>query len=240
MLNKLRGISFIFYIIMASAIVNGTELSFESKKRTLVTDPEAQIVTVEYPFENKSNESITIEDFDAPCTCMEARLRRADGSTSFTFKPGEKGVVIGKLDFENFSGSIDKNILIRTDKDPKDDPSIILTASVTIPSLIEPDKPAVEWAMGSQAKAEVITIKVNHTTPIHIINHSMGFGADDFFTYEIATITEGKEYKVTVMPKNTETPTLGVLRFYTDHELQRYKLVQVFLSVVKEENIKDR
>jgi len=209
------------------------EFTFEAKTKKVLTKPETKIIFVEYPFQNNTQETIEIIEYDAPCTCMGARLRRPDGKQSLIFKPGEKGVVIGKLDFGNFTGSIDKKIWIRTSKDPKGEPSIILTASVTIPTLIGPDKAGLNWVEGGELTPQVFNIKVNHTKPIKIIRHAMGFGADEFFAYKIETIKEGQEYKVTVTPKKTNAPSLGVLRFYTDHELQRYKMVQVFLTINK-------
>jgi len=164
---------------------------------------------------------------------MSARLRRADGSTNFAFKPGEKGVVIGKLDFENFTGSIDKKIWIRTSEDEKGSPSIVLTASVTIPTLISPDKSAIKWDLNGEKTAQTIMINVENDEPIHILNHSLGYGADEVFEYTLETVEKGKTYKVVVTPKSTETPTIGVLRFFTDHEQQRYKTVQIFLNVSK-------
>ncbi len=209
------------------------EFTFETKTRKIFTQPDTKIVFAEYPFVNNSKETIEIVEYDAPCTCMGARLRRADGTQSFVFKSGDKGVVIGKLDFANFTGTIDKKIWIRTSKDEKGKPSIVLTATVTIPTLIGPDKSALKWAIDSELTPQEFLIKVNHTKPIRIIKHTMGYGADEFFAYKMETIKDGVEYKVTVTPKKTETPALGVLRFYTDNELQRYKMVQIFLAVNK-------
>jgi len=209
------------------------ELTFETKLRKVVTKPETKVVLVEYPFVNNSNEAIEIVEYDAPCTCMGARLRREDGSTSFVFKPGEKGVVIGKLDFENFSGTIEKKIWIRTSQDKKGEPSIVLSTLVTIPTLIGPDKPALNWEIGSEHTPQVLRIKVDSPELIKVIRHDTGFGTDEYFNYSIETITDGKEYQVTVTPKRTDEAKLGVLRFFTDHKLDRYKMVQVFLTISK-------
>lgn len=207
--------------------------TFDTTLRKVTTKPETKVVFVEYPFVNNTDETIEIVEYDAPCTCMGARLRRPDGLRSFVFKPGDKGVVIGKLDFENFSGTIDKKIWIRTSKDKKGKPSIVLTARVTIPTLIGPDKPALNWVIGSKLSPQVVFIKVDHDEPINIVKHGLGFGADQSFSYEIETVTAGKLYKVTVTPKSTAKPILGVLRFHTDNKLARYKLVQIFLSTSK-------
>lgn len=211
--------------------------TFETKTRKVLTKPETKVVLVEYPFVNSSDETIEIVEYDAPCTCMGARLRRADGTTSFVFKPGDKGVVIGKLDFENFSGTIEKKIWIRTSKDKKGEPSIVLSAIVTIPTLIGPDKPALNWQIGSELTPQELRIKVDSPDPIRVISHKTGFGTDEVFSYKLETITDGKEYKVTVTPKTTTAATLGVLRFQTDHKLDRYKMVQVFLTVSKKKSV---
>lgn len=220
------------------AAAEGQGLTFETKLREVTTKPETKVVKVEYAFTNNTANDITIVEYDAPCTCFSARLRRPDGKQEFTFKPGEKGVLIGALEFENFKGTIDKKIWVRTSDDAKDKPSIILTARVTIPTLISPDKAALEWDVGGALEAQVFHIKVDHTEPIKIVKHSMGFGAEEHFDFKMETILEGADYKVTVIPKKTDTPMLGALRFYTDSPMQRYKMVQVFLNVSKKKEKK--
>ena len=207
------------------------ELTFEKKLKAVTTKPDTKVIFIEFPFENKSKETVTIVEYDAPCTCMGARIRRPDGVESLVFKPGDKGIIIGKLEFENFKGTIDKMIIIRTDKDKTADPSIQLTCRVTIPIVISADVETLEWTLGDALEPKVFHIKVDHTKPVNITKHKIGYGGNEAFDYKLEVVEAGKEYKITVTPKKTNQAFIAPLKFYTDCEIERFKLVQIFVSI---------
>lgn len=225
------GILMIYSCCYSSALA--AEFAFDKIIKEVTTRPDVEVVKVEFEFENKSDETITIVNYDAPCSCMEARLRRPDNKNSLVFEPGEKGTVIGMLEFGTFKGTIDKVIKILTDKDTGGEPSIILTCRVTIPVLIGADKETLTWEVGDKLEAKEFSIKVANEsqTPIRIVRDSPGFGVSDTFDYKLEVISEGREYKVTVTPLSTKVPTIGVVKFYTDSKIPRYKLVQIFLMI---------
>jgi len=211
----------------------GAEFTFKEKLKAVTTKPDVDVVNLEFEFENKTDEEITIVNYDAPCSCLEARLVRDDKRSSLVFAPGAKGKVIGVLEFGTFKGTIDKVIKIRTDKDKGDEPSIILTCRVTIPVLIGADKETLKWEVGDKLESKEFKIKVADESkePIKIVDHKHGFGVSEVFDYKMETIKEGKEYKVTVTPLKTDKPSMGVVKFYTDSKIPRYRLVQMFLLV---------
>jgi hypothetical protein len=231
MFSKLLEILMIYSL--CSSLATSAEFTFEKKLKAVTTRPDVEVVHVEFDFQNNTDEAITIVNFDAPCSCMEARLKREDKKNSFVFAPGVKGTVIGVLEFGTFKGTIDKVIKIRTDKDKGAEPSIILTCRVTIPVLIATDTEQLNWKVGAKLEPKEFRIKVadESETPIRIVKHKHGFGVSEIFDYKIETIKEGREYKVTVTPLKTTEPSIGVVKFYTDSKISRYKLVQIFLLV---------
>lgn len=225
----LRSLIVLFSSLM---VIHGAEFTFESKLKAVTTAPDVKLVRVKFPFENKTDKDITIKSFDAPCTCMNALLLREDKKEELTFKPGDKAVLTGVLDLENFKGTIDKQIVVNTDQEGEH-AKIALTARVTIPIIIGFDKENVSWVLNDEKKAIVAHIKVNNEEPIHIVRHTAGFGADEDFSYKFETIKAGREYKVTVTPKSTKKVALGMLKFYTDSKIERYKRLQLFMTVKK-------
>ena len=213
-------------------MTHAAEFTFESKLKAVTTTPDATIVRVQFPFENKSDKNITIKSFDAPCTCMGALLSREDKKEELTFKPGDKAILTGVLELEKFKGTIDKDIVVNTDQEGEH-AKFVLTARVTIPIIIGLDKENMNWELNGEKKTHVAHIKVNHDEPINIIRHNAGFGADKDFDFKFETIEAGKEYKVTVTPKTTAKITMGMLRFYTDSEIGRFKKLQLFMTVKK-------
>ncbi|MGJ8656306.1 MAG: hypothetical protein ACSHX6_07640 [Akkermansiaceae bacterium] len=231
MFRKLLEILMIYSL--CSVLGMSAELTFEKKLKEVTTKPDVEVVNIEFDFVNNTDEVIKIVNYDAPCSCMEARLNRADKKNSLVFAPGDKGTLIGMLEFGTFSGTIDKVIKVRTDKDVGDEPSIILTSRVTIPKLIATDKETLVWQVGDKLEAKEFSIKVDaeSATPIKVVEHKYGFGTDEMFDYKMETMKEGREYKVTVTPLKTDAPTMGVVKFYTDSTIARYKMVQIFLLV---------
>jgi len=231
MLGNLLGYLMIYSMIISC--LTAADLTFAKTLKEVTTLPNVEVVKVSFDFENTSDSAITIMEFDAPCACMEARILREDKTDSLVFKPGEKGSVIGELDFGTFSGTIDKVIRIRTSNDPVKKPSIVLTSRVTIPKLIAADKETLEWQVGEAKEKKTFMIKISKDSdaPINIISQKHGFGTDEVFDCQLETVKAGLEYKVTVVPKRTDKPAMGVVKFYTDSKIARYKLVQVFLLV---------
>ncbi len=216
-----------------TVVVFGAELTFEKTLKEVTTRPDVTVLRVSFHFQNKSDEAIKIVEYDAPCICMDAKLMRADEKKSFVFQPGEKGTVIGVLDFGRLKGTIDKVIKIRTDKDKGKEPSIVLTSRVTIPELIYSDTRSVKWEVGEKLDPKVFMIKVtdDRETPISIARHSNVFGISKVFKYEVESVNDGRGYKVTVTPLSTATPRMEALRFYTDSKIPRYHSFSVGLIV---------
>jgi len=220
------------YCLMISGVIAG-ELTFIKTLKEVTTEPDVDSVNIAFEFENRTDETITIVDFDAPCACLEARILRAGNSKNVVFKPGEKGAVIGVLDFGSFSGTIDKIIKVRTSNGAVKETSTELTCRVTIPKLIKTSEENLEWQVGEKLNKRKFHIVVSEESdvPIKIVRHSLGFSSKSAFDYELKTLEDGKVYEVTVVPKNTDKPSMGVVKFYTDSKLDRYKMVQVFLLV---------
>lgn len=218
---------------LCSSLAVSAEFTFKDKISAVTAKPDAEVVYVEFDFQNNSDKVITIVNFNAPCTCLNVRLRREDNKESLVFEPGVKGTFIGVLEFGNFKGTIDKVIEIRTDQDEGKKPSIVLTCRVTIPVLIAPDKQQLNWVVGAELEPKEFMIKVadESETGIKIVDQKPGYGVSENFDFKLETITEGREYKVTVTPLNTKEPSIGVIKFYTDSKIQRYKVVQIYLLV---------
>jgi len=200
MLGNLLGYLMIYSMIISC--LTAADLTFAKTLKEVTTLPNVEVVKVSFDFENTSDSAITIMEFDAPCACMEARILREDKTDSLVFKPGEKGSVIGELDFGT-------------------------------PKLIAADKETLEWQVGEAKEKKTFMIKISKDSdaPINIISQKHGFGTDEVFDCQLETVKAGLEYKVTVVPKKTDKPAMGVVKFYTDSKIARYKLVQVFLLV---------
>lgn len=200
------------------------ELTFKSKIQEITASPGKKKITVSFPFENRSDETIEISRHDAPCTCLNAKF---EGDKK-TYAPGEKGTVTAVFSLDKFYGSKEKHIVIWTKADPKDKPSIKLTTRVTIPEVVQISPKSLTWELDGEATTKTHIITINHGTPIHILEATC---TNSNFKTEVVTINKGQSYEIKVTPANTSSPNFGILKIETDSKIPRFKHSQSFVSV---------
>jgi hypothetical protein len=208
-------------------------LQFTSDFEKIDAAADAKEVFVEFPFENKGDEAVVVQKFDAPCSCMFANLEggKKQKNGSIVIAPGDKGVFKGRFELGNFKGAVEKKIVIWLDGDPKDNPSVALTTQVNIPYLIAAFPQSLSWNIGEEVSEKVIEIKVDNPEPINILKHTV---SRPTFTYDFVTKEEGKLYELRVKPVSTDKFVLAAIRLTTDSKIPRYNTIQTFMSVKPE------
>lgn len=201
-----------------------TGLSFVKNRVEMTVAADAKVVTVPYYFENKTDRTITIARYDSACSCLSAKVKGG----KLVYQPGEKGEM--KIDFElgNFSGLVEKTVLLWTTDDAAEAPSSTLTVALNIPVLFEVNPKTVFWDRNGEKTSKVIKLVVNHAEPIRILSHA---GTNPNFDYELKTIRDGREYELLVTPKDLSQPAFGMIKLGTDSTIPRYKRQMAFVCV---------
>jgi len=199
-------------------------LSFEETTKVVHAGTDAKTVTVDFVFQNKSGETVTIERYDAACTCINAGIQGG----RLVYPPGEGGVIRANFDMSHFSGTTDKSLAVWLKGDPEDKPSISLVARVSIPVLVEVEPKTLFWEVGGKPEPKVVTLRMKHTEPIHVTAVS---GADTRFSQELRTIEKGKLYEIVVTPGSTGEVGMGVIHVDTDCSSARFRSQRVFTVV---------
>jgi hypothetical protein len=200
-------------------------LEFDSLQKEAHLAADADSVTMDFHFENKSDKVVSIKRYDAGCTCMSVAIQ--DGKLNY--KPGEKGTIRASYDMKAFSGVVDKSVMLFVDDDPQDAPSVVLTTRIHIPILVVAEPKTVKLLLGEKPAEQVITITMNHTEPIRVLRV---VGATDGIRHELRTVEEGKIYQLALTPKDTAQPALGIFRIETDCAIEKHRVQQVF-SVIR-------
>jgi hypothetical protein len=209
--------------ILCLPLVAGT-LTFEEPTQEITTGVDAAVVTADFKFKNESDEDVVIEKYDAACTCINAQIK----DSKLAYKPGESGVIRAAFDMGQFSGTNDKSIALWLKGDPAAKPSIVLTARITIPVLVEVEPKSLIWEIGTKAEARTVDITMKHDEPIRVTSVS---GADARFKYELKTVEEGKKYQVVVTPASTQQVGMGVIHIETDCKIQRHRSHRIFTVI---------
>ena len=217
-------LTFVLILLSMSAVVAGDGLTFTKNRIATTVAPDAKKVKVSYTFENKSQRTITIARYDSACSCLSAQVKGG----KLVYKPGEKGEMKVEIELKNFSGLVEKTVLLWTADDPENTPSSVLTVAITIPKLFEVSPLTIFWDQNGTKEAKVFKLKVNHDKPIHILNN---VSTNNNFVYQIKTIRDGWEYELVVTPKNVTTPAFGMIKLTTDSPIPRYQRQMAFVCV---------
>lgn len=223
----LRNLSLL--IALTASLVAG-ELQFDSQLKAVTLKPDQTRTEILFPFKNASDKDITIMRYDAPCSCMSAKLKGGQRQSNGTilFKPGESGVVKGIFVLENMKGTVDKQIVLWLNDDKEDEPSVVLTAKVTIPELIKADPISLQWDLNAPANTQEIIITVSDASPINLVKDEC---SSPLIDYQIVTKRPGFEYVLKVTPKKTDQIVFGAIRFKTDSKNPRFQSLQTFVTI---------
>ncbi len=202
-------------------------LTFEQELVEVRAPADAMSVVAEFKFENKTDKPVAIAKFDKVCSCLAVQV----SGGKLNYAPGETGVIRATFEMGNFSGVVDKTVVLWFDKDPEDKPSQVLSVRVNIPVLVVMKEKTLKWALGGKPETRKIDITMEHAKPIKIVSTSC---TSDNFKVEVITLEEGKHYELLVTPVETKDPGLAIIRVETDCDIARHKLLQAFAVIRKD------
>lgn len=214
----------LFLFLWSCLPVWAASLEFDSLMKEAHLSADADSVTMDFNFENKTDKEVSIKRYDAGCSCTQVSIQGG----KLKYQPGEKGTVRASYDMKLFMGVVSKSVMLYVDQDPEDKPSIVLTSEIHIPVLVGIEPKTVKWQLGEKPEEKIVTITMNHTDPIHILRV---VGAVDGIRHELRTVEKGKKYEIALTPKNTAQPALGIFRVETDSAIERHRVQQVFAVI---------
>ena len=214
-----------FIMLTAKSSLSAAEgLSFQQSRIETKVAADAKTVTVPYLFKNDTARTITIKRYVSACSCLSAKVKGG----KLSYKPGEQGEIKVVFDLGNFSGLVEKTVMIWTTEDDDNKPSSILSVVIDIPVLFELSPKTTFWNQSGESGSKTIRLVVNNAEPIRILEHSV---TNKNFSYELKTIKDGFEYALVVEPRDLSTPAFGMIKLTTDSENPRYRRQMAFVCV---------
>lgn len=217
---------FILNFLIFTSILHA-QLAFENNDATVKPPPDVTLLPYDFHFENKGTKTMKISKCEPSCSCISVQIGN-DGKMEYA--PGEKGTIRATFDMNNFSGKVDKVILLWLEGDEASKPSHRLTLHVEIPVIVSMEPKTLEWKAGEKLDPKTIKIKMDHTEPIHILSAN---SSNKLYTTELKTITDGKEYDLIVSPvADTKVPhSVAVIHIDTDCKIEKQKKQMAFAVV---------
>lgn len=221
---RLLGLITVYFLIGTLAQATEGSLTFENKTLETTATLGAKEIQINFLFENKTNKAIEIERIEAPCSCLNTRLREEKK----IYKAGEKGELSATLTIANLSGIVEKEVRVWQKGDPLDKPSHLLTIKMTIPELITIEPKSLIWKIGEDATAKSCKIIIHQEEPIKITEVT---ASNPAFQVELVALKEGQEYQLIVTPKETSVHTLGILNIKTDSKIMNYQSISAYATI---------
>ncbi len=210
--------------LAVSGWIQAAALDFPLVFKEVHAPAEAQSITVDFEFANRSAKPVTVTKYDAGCSCVAVEIQEG----KLRYEPGEAGLIRTKFDMGNFVGIVDKVVAVWLDDDPADKPSLALTVRVHIPVLVSLEPKTLKWDLQGQPTPQVVHIQMNYEQPIRVISVT---ASSEAFKYEVKPLEEGKSYDLIVTPLDLQTPGLAIFRIETDCSLPKHRVQQAFATV---------
>ncbi|MDB6137601.1 MAG: papd-like [Verrucomicrobiaceae bacterium] len=185
--------------------------------------PEDEVAEVTFSFKNDGDKPVRILNLESACSCLSATLDRA------VYEPGTSGT--GKAEFKvsTFVGKQEKAITVTTD-DPKQ-PEWIVTFIMDVPAVVDIEPKMVQWWIGEKAEPKDVTVKMTGPDPMKIKNIT---STRENVEYSFKEVKPGREFVITVKPKNTTDIMIGALKLETDSKIPKYQRQLTFFGVVRQ------
>jgi Protein of unknown function (DUF1573) len=184
--------------------------------------PEDESITTDFVFRNQGTKPVKVLSLDSACSCLSATLDKA------VYQPGEKGTGKAEFKISSFIGRHEKTIHVQTD-DPAQ-PEWVITFVIEVPEVIKIEPKTLQWWVGDPVEPKVTRVTMMGAEPMKITQITSTREQVEFSWKEIVP---GKEYEVTVKPKNTTDIMLGALKIETDSKIPKYQRQLSFFSVYR-------
>ncbi|WP_166647077.1 DUF1573 domain-containing protein [Prosthecobacter fusiformis] len=203
-------------------LASQAELALEVPLIELKPKPQDESVTTTFVFHNKGTKPVRVLSIDSACSCLSAALDKA------IYQPGEKGTGTAEFQVSSFVGRHEKSVHIQTD-DP-DQAEWIVPFMLEVPEVIRIEPKTLQWWIGDEAQSKTAKVIMTGEVPMAIKGIT---STRENVEYSWKEITPGREYEVTVKPKNTTDVMLGALRIETDSTIPKYQRQMAFFSVYR-------
>ena len=181
-------------------------------------------VAAEFKFKVTGGKTVKITNIATYCSCLKAKAK--DGRTEF--KDGDEGVIETAFLLGTFEGEVSKQVAVQTD-DPAE-PEIILAVKVMIPPVFKVEPESLRWELGGEATPKTMKFTVVDKADIAVTGL---VSSRENMLAEVKEIKKGREYAITLTPKTTAEPMIGVLRVETDAPYDRFKKRLLFFNVTR-------
>lgn len=217
----IRPIHILCILLSTSTVGRGDGLRFGSERAAVKAAPDQDTVRAEFAFTNNGKGEARILSIVSGCQCLEADAPEGP------IAAGAEGKVTGLFKIGAYQGLVEKQMAARV-RDDDGEREVVLTVTVEVPTVIVVEPGTLTWDVGAAPDPKEFTLKI--TWPEKVNLKSIECSRDEF-DLTSRVIEDGKEYRITVTPKTTARPLLGLVQFRTDSRFEKYRDPMAFVHI---------
>ena len=179
-------------------------LTWEKDKIELKPEVGESVVRTAYPFTNTGDTSVSVVAIRPSCGCVATNLEK------FEYAPGESGEIKVTFDagMDKETPDQDRTIKVTTSDAPDTPKMLELKIHSRVAVTVSPE--SLVWRHGTPGKPQEVVVKAGSgIDALHLVQLTQ----NDNFTLEMKPVVEGQSYRLTITPKNTDTPCNATLSF---------------------------
>ncbi|MCF7786546.1 MAG: DUF1573 domain-containing protein [Prosthecobacter sp.] len=209
-------------LVFAFAATVHADLSLDVPAIELKPKPEDEEVETTFKFRNTGDKTVKILGLESACSCLSAELDKAE------YKPGEIGTGHASFKVSTFVGRHEKFVTVNTD-DPNQ-PDWQINFILDVPAVVDIKPKNLQWWVGDEPDSKACLVQFVGNEPMKIVNITP---TRNNVTFTLKEIKEGREYLITVKPKNTEEVTMGALKIETTSSIAKYRYQLAFFTITR-------
>jgi hypothetical protein len=158
-----------------------------------------------FKYQNTGDKPITFKSVHSSCGCTTAQTQKDQ------VPPGEKGEITATFKIGDRTGTQVKTVTVETD-DPAHT-TTVLTLKAVLPELLQIQPTMVYWNTGETPQPKTITVKPSKDFPVKELKVS---SPNPEFSAKVGRDSASGEFKIEVMPKDTNHPSAVALNIQPD------------------------
>lgn len=212
--------SCLILFLCACAAFARADLTLDVPVIELKPRPEDDEVTTTFKFRNTGDKMVKILGLESACSCLSAELDKAE------YAPGEVGTGKASFKVSTFVGRHEKFVTVNTDN-PKQ-PEWQVNFALEVPAVVDIKPKTLQWFIGDESAPKACLIQFTGDEPMKIVKITP---TRENVNFEWKELKEGREYLITVTPKNTNDITMGALKIETTSSIAKYRNQLAFFSI---------
>lgn len=198
---------------LAMPLASFGNLDFASDKIVRNAELTDESVEAVFTFTNTGKRTVKITEVKSSCGCTVADLEK------YVYAPGESGTIKATFNIGSRMGTQYKTIAVKTDN--PEQPTKTISLQVEIPVAVKIFPRLLFWRQGDGYQPKSFTVEAGHESVLGIRRFaSMNSGT---FSMDVDEIEEGKQWRVTVTPRETDAKERGTILIEPEYSLPDYQ-----------------